>query len=53
MDGVDGVVCLSLCTYSSNVRVCGFRNIVLSGTYCWSLVRIIDLGGCGWKLVAL
>ena len=51
MDGVESVICVSLCMYFSNVRVCGCMDNMQSVTDVWYLVRIIDLGGCGWKEV--
>ena len=39
-----GVVCVYLCRYFIDVRGCGCRATILSGTYDWSLVVLTDLG---------
>ena len=49
MYGVVGLVCVSLFMSFSNVIGCGYGYTLLSGTYGWSLIRITNLSGCGWK----
>ena len=49
MDGGYGVVCVSLCIYFSNVRGGGYSYTMYSGTYCWYLFRLTELGGCWWN----
>ena len=51
--GEGGVVKVSLCRSFSNDWTCVWRYALPSSTYVWYLVRLIDLGGCGWKWVAL
>ena len=49
MYGGGSVVCVSLCMCFSNGRGHGCRDTLWSGTDGWYLVRLTDLGWCGWK----
>ena len=53
MYGVGSVSCVSLCNNFINVSGDSFRDTMLSSTYCWSLVRLTYLFGCGWKQLVL
>ena len=49
MYGGGSLVCVSLCMSFSNGRGHGCRDTLWSGTDGWYLVRLTDLGWCGWK----